>query len=70
MLARDYPQVDQRDLYNEARGIKFVGADNGARRWMEALGGAGPITKRLMDTARQLSQHLPAGIADGGYRKK
>ncbi len=50
----DYPQVDQWDLYNEAPGIRFVDADNGARRWMEAMGGAGPITKRLMDTVRDV----------------
>jgi len=54
MLARDYPQVDQWDLYNEAPGIRFAPADNGARRWMEAMGGAGPITKRLMDTVRKV----------------
>jgi len=54
MLATDYPQVDQWDLYNEAPGIRLKPVENGARRWMEAMGGAGPITKRLVDTARQV----------------
>lgn len=54
MLARDYPQVNQWDLYNEAPGIRLKPAENGARRWMEAMGGAGPITERLMDTVREV----------------
>ena len=54
MLARDYPQVDQWDLYNEAPGIKHTPTENGVRRWMTAMGGAGPITKRLMDTVLEV----------------
>ena len=54
MLAKDYPQVDQWDLYNEAPGIRLKPDDHGAKRWMTAMGGAGPITKRLMDTVRKV----------------
>jgi len=54
MLPKTYPTVDQWDLYNETPGIRFSPPENGARRWVEAMGGTGPATKRLVDAVRQV----------------
>jgi len=54
MLARDYPQVDQWDLYNETPGIRFKPPHNGARRWVEAMGGPGPVTQSIVDAVRKV----------------
>jgi GH35 family endo-1,4-beta-xylanase len=52
MLARDYPQIDQWDLYNETPGIRYKPEENGARRWVEHTGGTGPATKSIVDAVR------------------
>lgn len=52
MLVATYPQINQWDLYNETPGIRLVSPEQGARRWVEALGGPGPTSKRIVDAVR------------------
>ncbi|WP_146415236.1 endo-1,4-beta-xylanase [Crateriforma conspicua] len=54
MLASNYTQVDQWDLYNETPGIRLKPAENGARRWVESLGGPGPCTQKIVSAVRQV----------------
>jgi endo-1,4-beta-xylanase len=51
-LLQLYPEIDQWDLYNELPGIRTVDLDHGARRWVESLGGPGPVSARMTELAR------------------
>ncbi len=59
MLARVYPTVDQWDLYNETPGIRLTPEGNGARRWVEAMGGSGAATAKIVEAVRTVQ---PAGF--------
>ncbi len=54
MLVREYPQIDEWDLYNEPPGIRIKEKSNGARRWVDWQGGPGPMIERMMDTVREV----------------
>lgn len=51
-LVRDYPQIDEWDLYNEPPGIRLKDESNGARRWVEWQGGPSRMIERMVDTVR------------------
>ena len=52
MLAEDFPEIDEWDLYNETPGIRLKAPDMGARRWVESQGGPGPATEVIVDAVR------------------
>lgn len=53
-LVRDYPQIDEWDLYNEPPGIRLKEKSNGARRWVEWQGGPNQMIERMVDTVRDV----------------
>lgn len=54
MLVKDYPEIDEWDLYNETPGIRLKDPELGARRWVESLGGPGPTTEVIVDAVREI----------------
>ena len=54
MLVQKYPQIDQWDMYNETPGIRLYPPEYGVRRWVESLGGPGPVTQRLAAEVRKI----------------
>jgi GH35 family endo-1,4-beta-xylanase len=54
MLAGDFPEIDEWDLYNEAPGIRLKEPAMGVRRWVESQGGPGPVTEVIVNTVRSI----------------
>lgn len=59
MLVEQYPEVDHWDLYNETPGIRLYPPEYGVRRWVESLGGSGPVTETIVEAVREVR---PAGF--------
>ncbi|MCK5564918.1 MAG: endo-1,4-beta-xylanase [Planctomycetes bacterium] len=54
MLVESYPEIDQWDTYNEAPGIYLCDEQQGVRRWVESLGGPGPVSRSVINEARKV----------------
>lgn len=70
MLVARYPQIDQWDLYNETPGIRLVDSDQGARRWVESYGGAGPITERMVSAVRTIRSDVRLSVNHFKYDER
>jgi GH35 family endo-1,4-beta-xylanase len=51
-LLREYPEIDEWDVYNEAIGIKWRPEEEGIRRWHESVGGASLVSEKMLKLAR------------------
>jgi GH35 family endo-1,4-beta-xylanase len=56
-LLKEYPEIDEWDVYNEAIGIKWRSKEEGIRRWHEWVGGASLVSERMLKLARERQPH-------------
>ncbi|MFL2859317.1 MAG: endo-1,4-beta-xylanase [Pontiellaceae bacterium] len=58
-LLKNYPEIDEWDLYNEAPSVTeirdYIGENNGVARWMDSRGGQGAVIKLLSDKLQEIS---------------
>jgi GH35 family endo-1,4-beta-xylanase len=54
MLVETYPMIDEWDLYNEGPGIRYREPAHGVRRWMESVGGPGPVAGHILDAVQRI----------------